>query len=232
MKKKLMIILAFMTVLANFIFADDPISGPNMNTPLEMFGVWNPNQDPLFVLSANSQSIDYTQSTIQYQTIDNDLSVSNQTENFNLFVYSNFTNYWYYSTSTQNYYLNIYHSSNFVPVDDTLYNANNYPIVPIFLNYTISQNQFLIYSWYGGWGWGSTYEYYIDEDQNVQNLNATMNYGNRTLSAKRYRFLMKIPSGLQTVELMNFNFGWNGYTNQVNQYWDMEGYVLVDIQSI
>lgn len=59
-----------------------------------------------------------------------------------------------------------------------------------------------------------------------------MNYGNRTLSAKRYRFLMRIPSGLQTVELMNFNFGWNGYTNQVNQYWDMEGYVLVDIQSI
>ncbi len=232
MKKKLMIILAFMTVLANFIFADAPISGPNMNTPLEMFGVWNPNQDPLFVLSANSQSIDYTQSTIQYQTIDNDLSVSNQTENFNLYVYSNFANYWQYSTSTQDYYLNIYHSSNFVPVDDTLYNANNYPIVPIFLNYTITQNQFRLYSWYGGWGWGSTYEYYIDEDQNVQNLNATMNYGNRTLSAKRYRFLMKIPSGLQTVELMNFNFGWNGYTNQVNQYWDMEGYVLVDIQSI
>lgn len=232
MKKKLTIILAFMTVLANFIFADVPISGPNMSTPLEMFGVWNPNQDPLFVLSANSQSIDYTQSTIQYQTIDNDLSVSNQTENFNLYVYSNFTDYWYYNTSTQNYYLNIYYSSNFVPVDDILYNANNYPIVPIFLNYTISQNQFLIYYWSGGWGWGSTYLYYIDEDQNIQNQSATMTYGNRTLSAKRYRFLIRIPSGLQTIELMNFNFGWNGYTNQVNQYWDMEGYVLVDIQSI
>lgn len=222
-----------MTVLANFIFADDPISGPNMNTPLEMFGVWNPNQDPLFVLSANSQSIDYTQSTIQYQTIDNDLSVSNQTENFNLFVYSNYTNSWFNSANTENYYLNIYHSTNFVPVDDTLYNANNYPIVPIFLNYTINQSQFTLYSWYGGgWGWSSSNVYYIDEDQNVQNLNSTMNYGNRTLSAKRYRFLMRIPSGLQTVELMNFNFGWNGYTNQVNQYWDMEGYVLVDIQSI
>ncbi len=230
MKRKLMILLAFMTVLANFIFADDSISGPNMSTPLEMFGVWNPNQNPLFVLSANSQSIDYTQSTIQFQTIDHDLSVSNQTENFNLYVYSNFSNNWSSYVYVKSYYLNIYFSSKFVPVDDILYNANNYPIVPIFLNYTSTQSQFKQNSWWGGWNY--TYEYYITEDQNVQNQNTSMNYGNRTLDAKRYRFLIKIPSGLQTIELMNFNFGWTGYTNQVNQYWDMEGYVLVDIQSI
>ncbi|MGD1821061.1 MAG: hypothetical protein ACPKOI_14440 [Pleomorphochaeta sp.] len=226
MKIKRLILLLFMTTLATFIFASERIEVAPPGVPLEIYGIWNPNEEPLFILSANSQSIDYTQSTIQYQTADYDLSVPNQTENFNIYLYSNY-NYWSYYGSTKNYTLNIYFSNYFVPVDDTLFSQNNYPSVPIYLNETLSNKTFSVSSW----PWGSTTYNYIEADSNVQNQSSSITYENRTVPAKKYGYNIRIPSGLNSLDLIYFNFRWNGYTTPVNRYWDMEGYVRVEIIS-
>ncbi len=226
MKRKKIILLMIVTVLTSFIFADPlitPISGLSLNTPLEISGIWNPNKNPIFILSANYQGIDYEQNSIQYQTEDYNLANSGQTESFNLYTYSNFSSSgWIFR---KNYELNIYYSEIFHPVEDTLYDAGiaNYPNISISLNYNLSQSEF------GFWIFTTKY---IAADQSVQNQSTTMNYGvNRTVNARRYKFDIAIPSGMQALDLINFNFGWDGYTNSVSQLWDMEGYVKVVIVS-
>ena len=227
MKIKRLVLLLFMTTLATFIFASERIEVAPSGVPLEIYSVWNPNQNPLFILSANSQSIDYNQPTIQYQTADYDLSVPNQTENFNIYVYSNFGEYWHHLEYIKNYTLNIYFSNYFVPVDDILFSENNYPSVPIYLNETLSNKTFRGNFLFYGFG---TYNY-IEADSNVQNQSSSITYENRTVPAKKYGYNIRIPSGLNSLDLIYFNFRWNGYTTPVNRYWDMEGYVRVEIIS-
>ena len=219
-----------MTVLANFIYADPSISGPSFETPLELYAIWNPNDQPLFILSAKSQSFNYAQTAngnqpvIEFETSDYDLSISNQTANFNLFVYSNFSNNGWWWPTVKNYELNIYFSDIFHPSDSNLYDngMGGYPIVPISFNYSANQNTFQ----------GSRWTQYNYISLNQIDNNEEMDYSGRTnLAAKRYKFDINIPSGMQALDLIYFNFGWSGYTNSVSQFWDMEGYVRVEIIS-
>lgn len=218
MKKNITILLIFMTLLTNFIFAEDEqvsLSGPNLSVPLEIFGTWDPQIDPIFILSANSQSIDYTKETIDYQTENFDLSSAGQTETFSLSLYSNFTSYYYgYYSGYKNYDIYIYHSSEFVPTDDTLYEENKYPKVDINFNYDLNYSYF--------------YDNYYIFLKNI-NRNKKLQYKGRTVSGPRYRFQVYVYPGLVSANIMNFDFSWDGYSKTVEQYWDMEAYVKVEI---
>ncbi|MGD1822413.1 MAG: hypothetical protein ACPKM0_06575 [Pleomorphochaeta sp.] len=224
MRKKIIFISLIMTTLANSIlFSATPISGPNFGQPLEIYSIWNPNSSPLFILYANNSSIDYSQSTIQYETEDYDLSVSNQTDDFTLYVESNFyrprNKYYLYD-------LNIYFSKYFVPVDDTEYNEGAYPEVELNLNATVSTDYFEMWTppYY-------SYYYYIVPDYNVQNQNATLLYNGRSVEASKYTYSILISTGSHALDLIDFNFSWTGYTG-ATRYWDMEGYVLVELESV
>jgi hypothetical protein len=234
MKRRITILLVIMTTLANFIFADTNVSGPDLTNPLEIYSIWNSNDDPLFILSASSQSIDYTQSSIQFETEDFDLSISNQTENFSLYVFSNYlswlNNYYDVNEEYKEYYLDIYFSQHFVPVDDTEFSADDYPIVDIYFNKTISQETTSYYS-FNGRRYIYNTDNYIDEVSWYQGSSTTMDYGSRNVDAYLYRYEIIVPSGLHSLDLINFNFGWDGYTDTVDQYWDMEAYVRVAITS-
>lgn len=217
MKKNITILLIFMTLLANFIFAEDEqvsLSGPDLSVPLEIFGTWDPEIDPIFILSANSQSIDYTKETIQYQTEDFDLSSAGQTETFTISLYSNFSysNKGYYSSSKV-YDIYIYHSNEFVPTDDTLYDENDYPEVDISMNYNLN----------------NYYYSNFDIDYKNRNKNKKLQYSDRSLSAYRYKFQVYVYPGLVMSNIMDFDFSWEGYSRSVEQYWDMEAYVKVEI---
>ena len=58
-----------------------------------------------------------------------------------------------------------------------------------------------------------------------------MDYGTRQLNAIKYGYSIKLPSGKNSLDLIDFNFAWDGYTTPVNKYWDMEAYVRVEIIS-
>ena len=192
---------------------------------------WNPSEEPLFVLSANSQQIPYATGVynefieIEYSESSFDLSMSDQTCNFNLYVFSNFErpgggNRPFF----KNYNLNIYFSKYFTPVDNTLFNENNYPRVYINLDDFVSQS---IYE--AGKKKHTTIGYYIESDG--VNENVGISYENRVVPATKRSYNITVPSGLHSLDLINFSFYWDGYTSQVYQYWDMEAYVRVEIVS-
>jgi hypothetical protein len=235
MKRKILVLLVIVTTLANFIFADIAVSGPELSTPLEIYSIWNPSSEPLFILSASSQSIDYSQSSIQFETEDYDLSYSNQTDNFTLYVYSNYSKtYKGDLVEYREYSLDIYFSEYFVPVDDTEYNAGNFPEVDIYLNKTLNQDTVTFHEEKNngnGYINRTTTDNYISESSWYQGYSTSMDYGSRNVDAYLYRYDIIIPSGLHSLDLIYFNFGWDGYTDTVDQYWDMEAYVRIDITS-
>ena len=214
-KKIKIILLLFMTTLANSILfaATVPIKGPVVDYPLELYAIWNPNSTPLFILSTLTDSIDYEQDLIQYSTDDYDLSFTNHTENFSLYVNSNFR------FGVKFYILNIYFSDNFVPVSDIEYNNNDYPIIPLSINTTLNSDSF--------------YYYGINNYISLYSItNSNIIYGSRLLDAKMYSYDILIPSGYNALELLYFNFYWTGYSQAVDQYWDLEAYARVEIVSV
>lgn len=211
-----------MLLIVNFNFADSYpdayVTGDNSSNSLEIASVWNANQDPLFVLSSAFQGIDYTKSTVQFESQKYDLSIPGQSENFNLYVNSNFSlNFW---TQSRNFNLNIYFSEYFVPVDKTLYDEGNYPIINLSLNAVLNSETFRF--------WFTDYRYI---EATAQNQSAVMDYGGYGFPARRYRYSVKLPGGKNSLDLIDFNFSWTGYTTPVNRYWDMEAYVRVEITS-
>lgn len=223
-KLKKIVLLLFMTTLANSIlFAAIPVLGPNVQESLELYSVWNPNDAPYFALSTNGQYLDYSQSTIQYETSDFDLKYPSQTEDFIIHVYSNYSDDYYWWNSISSYSLDIYFSENFVPVSDQEYYLDNYPEISLNFNQTLNTDLFYI-NW-----WGNRRRTYSYISSNLKNQLSNINYGSRNVYARRYNYIIRIPEGTTNLDLINFNFSWDGYTQPLDKYWDMEAYVKVDI---
>ncbi len=226
MKIKKLILLLIVSVLTNYIFADIPIGGPSGSYPLGISSFFNPSEEPLFMLSVNSQNIDYNQSSIQYETYDYDLSLSNTSENFSLYVLSNFSSGHWKWTDFEYYYLTITFSNNFVPVEDSEFDNEEYPLVYINFIDNLNTSTYNYFSY--GWGVGK----YIYMDSINQGASASISYGSREVQSKKYGYYIYIPSGYTSEEIIDFSFTWDGYTQSVTKYWDMEAYVRVELESI
>jgi len=207
--KKIVMITLILLLATSIAFADTIISGPNIEQPLEIYSNWMPyNFNPVFTLSTDSQSIYYSENSIMYETNDYDLSYPGQTETFYIDVYSN---HWSW---TKNYNLYIYYSDQFHPTS----NQTTYPDVDIYYNSVVNNTKywknFKYITLRGG---------YPKSD--------SISYNNRIVDATVYKYQIRVLSGLQDIELIRFNFSWNGYSLPVSQYWDMEGYVKIIIES-
>lgn len=204
------IILLILIASNNLLFATTVISGPDIEQGLEIYSLWTPTYyDPIFTLSTDTQTIYYSDNSISYESEDFNLSNPGQTEMFYLDVYSNHY-YW-----TKRYNLYIYFSDQFHPTTT----ETTYPQIDIEYNSEINNTSY----------WGNLK--YIKLRNNFPKSD-TISYNGRIVDATVYKYRIRVHSGIVDEELIRFYFSWDGYTQTVNQYWDMEGYVRVEIESL
>lgn len=214
MRNKIKIMILLIIALTNtLLFATTVISGPDLAQSLEIYSILTSNNnDPIFTFSTDTQIIYYSNDLISYESNDYDLSNSGQTETFYLEVYSNHNN-----SGLKKYDLSIYVSDQFHPVTT----ETAYPQIDINLFTEINNDKFRD---------NNKNKKYINLRNNYPK-NSVISYNGNNVDATFYQYRIRIPSGLVDIELIRFYFSWDGYIQTVNQYWDMEGYVKIIIET-
>ena len=82
---------------------------------------------------------------MQFESQQYDLSTTGQSDNFNLYVNSNFSLSGF--NRFKGYNLNIYFSEKFVPVDGALDDQGNYTILRLSLNASLNSGNFRFWFW-------------------------------------------------------------------------------------